>query len=59
MKVRCIKKPDKAYLKRAVTVGKNYEVVIQSEYDYLLIDDNNEDWYYPKRHFTETTIDVV
>ena len=53
MKVKCIKKPDKGYIKRAVTKGKIYDAESKDFNDYHLVDDNGELWYYQIGHFIE------
>ena len=53
MKVRCIKEIEEGYIKRACTVGNTYEVVEKGVGDYLLIDDNNERWWYVREYFEE------
>lgn len=53
MKVKCVLKPDEDYIRRAVTVGKTYDVISKDSNDYSLIDDNGEEWYYQLTHFIE------
>ena len=34
-----------------LTQGKIYEVIEESDYDYLIVDDSGEDYLYPKAFF--------
>lgn len=58
-KVKCIKKvPSKEYLCYSVSVGNIYEVISDSGYDYLIIDDLGKDRYYTYEFFESCGIET-
>jgi hypothetical protein len=48
MKVKCIDRLNSWY---ALIIGKFYEVIDYNDYDYWIIDENNDSSWHPKRVF--------
>lgn len=57
-KVKCIKEVSKEYICTSVTIGKSYKVIEESNYDYLITDDKNEEKHYVKEFFEACVIET-
>ena len=57
--IKCIKEvPEKEYICTSVTIGQSYKVIKESDYDYLITDDKNEERYYVKEFFEACGIET-
>jgi len=55
MKVRCKSNKD---LEFSLTVGKEYELIEEKNNNiYLLVDDTNEQYWFPKQYFDKRNLD--
>lgn len=56
--IKCIKEVSKEYYCKSITIGKSYKVIKESDDDYLITDDKNEERYYVKEFFEACVIET-
>ncbi len=57
--IKCIKEvPEKEHICTSITIGQSYKVIKESDVDYFITDDKNEERYYLKQFFEACGIET-